>query len=176
MPLAEHDARVDDLGVPEHVHRAAGGEESVCSARGGMGVVVVGVVHGEPTGNSEPALLTLMADGDIPYELAHDILRVLDVQHEDDIERLADFNPLASLNTLFPDQPALGEIDAISGRLREDQRALQAQIDQLQADLRRDQDPDRMQLIQEMIGVRARREPATARVLTPLLCRNCSRR
>ena len=96
-----------------------------------------------------------MAGDEIPFELAHDILRVLEVQHEDDIERLADFNPLGSLNTLFPDQASLSEIAAIQGRLKEDQRALQAQIDQLQAELRRDQDPDRMQLIQEMIGVRS---------------------
>ncbi|KZV93409.1 hypothetical protein EXIGLDRAFT_612935 [Exidia glandulosa HHB12029] len=93
-----------------------------------------------------------MSAHEIPYELAQDILRVLDVQHEDDIERLASFSPLASLNALFPDQAALAELDAVQGRLREDQRALQTQIDELQNELRRDQDPDRMQLIQEMIG------------------------
>ena len=90
---------------------------------------------------------------DLPPELAASILRVLDVQHEDELERLADFEVVPPLNALFPDQPTLSQIDAIHGRLQEDQRLLQEQIDVLQAELRRDQDPDRMQLIQEMIGV-----------------------
>ncbi|KAH7107994.1 Vps53-like protein [Auriculariales sp. MPI-PUGE-AT-0066] len=90
--------------------------------------------------------------GELPPELAQSILRVLDVQHEDELERLADFDPVPPLNALFPDHPSLSQIEAIQGRLREDERALQEQIDELYVELRRDQDPGRMQLIQEMIG------------------------
>lgn len=94
----------------------------------------------------------LHTGNDIPRELAQDILRVLDVQHEDELERLSDFSPLGSLNALFPDQASLAQIEAVQGRLREDQRLLQEQINELQEELRRDQDQDKMQLIQEMIG------------------------
>ncbi|TCD68264.1 Vacuolar protein sorting-associated protein 53 [Steccherinum ochraceum] len=97
-----------------------------------------------------------MYEDTLPHELILSIQRVLDLHPNPDADPLDvitnDFNPVKVLNSYFPDEAALGQLDAIQARLIQNELELRQQIEELQQELRRDQDPNRMQLIQEMIS------------------------
>ncbi|CDO68963.1 hypothetical protein BN946_scf184782.g11 [Trametes cinnabarina] len=95
-------------------------------------------------------------ENELPPELILSIERILDLHgqgEQDPLERLTnDFDPIGVLNEYFPNEAALGQLEAVQARLAESERALQSEIDSLREELRKDQDPSRMQLIQEMIS------------------------
>ncbi|KAI0633222.1 Vps53-like protein [Trametes polyzona] len=97
-----------------------------------------------------------LREDELPPELILSIERILDLHAQADTDPLDtltnDFNPLGVLNDYFPNEAALGQLEAVQARLAENERALQSEIDSLREELRRDQDPSRMQLIQEMIS------------------------
>ncbi|KAF8606385.1 hypothetical protein BDV93DRAFT_520691 [Ceratobasidium sp. AG-I] len=89
---------------------------------------------------------------DIPAPLLLRIQNILDLPPSNEADALAGFDPVSSLNTLFPDEASLAQADAIQARLNGELREIQNEIDTLRAELRRDQEPARMQLIQELIA------------------------
>ncbi|OSD06968.1 hypothetical protein PYCCODRAFT_1431153 [Trametes coccinea BRFM310] len=95
-------------------------------------------------------------EDELPPELIISIERILDLHAQGEADPLGkltnDFNPIGVLNDYFPDEAALGQLEAVQSKLAESERALQHEIDTLRAELRKDQDPSRMQLIQEMIS------------------------
>ncbi|OJT15430.1 Vacuolar protein sorting-associated protein 53 -like protein [Trametes pubescens] len=97
-----------------------------------------------------------LREDELPPELILSIERILDLHAQadtDPLDRLTnDFNSISVLNDYFPNEAALGQLEAVQARLAENERALQSEIDSLREELRRDQDPSRMQLIQEMIS------------------------
>ncbi|KAG5651871.1 hypothetical protein H0H81_007118 [Sphagnurus paluster] len=100
-----------------------------------------------------------MHDDELPQEVILAIQRVLEIHTSDEDSDLFNpltydtpFNPIPVLNDLFPHEASLAHLEAVSARLSETQRELEAEIDVLQGELRRSQDPERMQLIQEMIS------------------------
>ncbi|KAI0745870.1 Vps53-like protein [Earliella scabrosa] len=97
-----------------------------------------------------------LREDELPPELILSIERILDLHatpESDPLDRLTnDFNPVGVLNNYFPDEAALGQLEAVQARLAQNERELQAEIDALREELRKDQDPSRMQLIQEMIS------------------------
>ena len=114
-----------------------------------------------------------MPDDELPHEVVLSIQRVLSLESNPQSDPLdvlsSDFTPVDLLNRFFPDgmyasfgcastltlstEASLGHIDAVQGRLVQNELDLQHEIDLLQDELKRDQDPGRMQLIQEMISV-----------------------
>ncbi|KAH8107895.1 Vps53-like protein [Cristinia sonorae] len=92
----------------------------------------------------------------LPHELILSIQRVLNLQRSADTDPLDvltnNFNPVGILNSYFPDEAALGQLDAVQARLAQNELDLQHQIEELRLELRREQDPNRMQQIQEMIS------------------------
>ncbi|KAI0744093.1 Vps53-like protein [Daedaleopsis nitida] len=103
-----------------------------------------------------PAPMFRIREDELPPELILSIERILDLHttpNSDALDKLTnDFNPTAVLNDYFPNEAALGQLEAVQARLAENERDLQAEIDALREELRKDQDPSRMQLIQEMIS------------------------
>ncbi|KAI0829823.1 Vps53-like protein [Trametes gibbosa] len=97
-----------------------------------------------------------LREDELPPELILSIERILDLHAHADtdaLDRLTnDFNPIGVLNDYFPNEAALGQMEAVQTRLAENERALQEEIHLLREELRKDQDPSRMQLIQEMIS------------------------
>ncbi|RDX42721.1 hypothetical protein OH76DRAFT_1362271 [Lentinus brumalis] len=97
-----------------------------------------------------------LREDELPPELILSIERILDLHttpDTDPLDRLTnDFNPVGVLNDYFPDEAALGQLEAVQAKLAQNERELQAEIDALREELRKDQDPSRMQLIQEMIS------------------------
>ncbi|KAI0358545.1 hypothetical protein OH77DRAFT_1420941 [Trametes cingulata] len=97
-----------------------------------------------------------LREDELPPELILSIERILDLHargEADPLDKLTnEFNPIGVLNDYFPDEAALGQLEAVQARLAESERALQSEIDSLREELRKDQDPSRMQLIQEMIS------------------------
>ncbi|RPD57521.1 hypothetical protein L226DRAFT_503394 [Lentinus tigrinus ALCF2SS1-7] len=97
-----------------------------------------------------------LREDELPPELILSIERILDLHatpDTDPLDRLTnDFNPVGVLNDYFPDEAALGQLEAVQAKLAQNERELQAEIDTLREELRKDQDPSRMQLIQEMIS------------------------
>ncbi|KAI9067270.1 hypothetical protein FKP32DRAFT_1673066 [Trametes sanguinea] len=95
-------------------------------------------------------------EDELPPELILSIERILDLHAQgeaDPLDKLTnDFNPIGVLNNYFPDEAALGQLEAVQAKLAESEKALQNEIDTLRKELRKDQDPSRMQLIQEMIS------------------------
>ncbi|KAJ8494966.1 hypothetical protein ONZ51_g1987 [Trametes cubensis] len=108
----------------------------------------------EPSRLSAPVFR--LREDELPPELILSIERILDLHTQgesDPLSRLTnDFNPIGVLNDYFPDEAALGQLEAVQSRLAESERLLQSEIDTLREELRKDQDPSRMQLIQEMIS------------------------
>ncbi|KAM5534575.1 hypothetical protein V8D89_011779 [Ganoderma adspersum] len=97
-----------------------------------------------------------LREEELPPELILSIERILELHttsDSDPFDSLAnDFNSVAVLNQYFPDEAALGQLEAVQARLAQSERKLQAEIDALREELRKDQNPSRMQLIQEMIS------------------------
>ncbi|PCH36062.1 hypothetical protein WOLCODRAFT_108133 [Wolfiporia cocos MD-104 SS10] len=93
---------------------------------------------------------------ELPIELISSIERILNTcgeEQRDPLETLAnDFNPVKVLNSHFPDEASLGQLEAVQARLAENETELQREIDSLKEELRHNQDPSKMQLIQEMIS------------------------
>ncbi|EMD37699.1 hypothetical protein CERSUDRAFT_136451 [Gelatoporia subvermispora B] len=92
---------------------------------------------------------------EIPPEVILRIERVLEIQGQEGelLDRLSnDFNAVATLNSYFPDESSLSQLEAVQKRLAQKEQQLQTEIDALKEELRRDSDPSRMQLIQEMIS------------------------
>ncbi|KAI6033241.1 Vps53-like protein [Pisolithus orientalis] len=93
---------------------------------------------------------------DLSEQLIQSVHKVLQLDPDsinDPLDELSnEFNPVDVLNQLFPDEASLTQLEAVQGRLAEDERLLQQEIDTLEEELRRDQDPNRIQLIQEMIS------------------------
>ncbi|EJD03009.1 uncharacterized protein FOMMEDRAFT_108090 [Fomitiporia mediterranea MF3/22] len=93
---------------------------------------------------------------DLPHEVILSIERILNVEnapYSDSLDTLSSqFNPVRSLNELFPDEASLAQLEAVQIRLAQDVELIQAEIDSLHAELQRNQDPQKMQLIQEMIS------------------------
>ncbi|EIW62635.1 uncharacterized protein TRAVEDRAFT_160554 [Trametes versicolor FP-101664 SS1] len=106
--------------------------------------------------NRIPTPAFRLREDELPPELILSIERILDLHAQadtDPLERLTnDFDSINVLNDYFPNEAALGQLEAVQARLAENERALQDEIDSLREELRRDQDPSRMQLIQEMIS------------------------
>ncbi|KAI0645796.1 Vps53-like protein [Trametes meyenii] len=103
-----------------------------------------------------PAPAYRLREDELPTELILSIERILDLHAQGDADPLGrltnEFNPIGVLNDYFPDEAALGQLEAVQTRLAESERALQEEIDSLREELRQNQDPSRMQLIQEMIS------------------------
>ncbi|KAG8779816.1 Vacuolar protein sorting-associated protein 53, partial [Ceratobasidium sp. 428] len=78
--------------------------------------------------------------------------KVADLPPTNSADALAGFDPVASLNELFPDEASLARVDAVQSQLNESIREIQEEINGLRLELRRDQEPARMQLIQELIA------------------------
>ncbi|KAH9942364.1 Vps53-like protein [Epithele typhae] len=97
-----------------------------------------------------------LREDELPPDLILSIERILNIHAHEDADALDkltnDFNPVPVLNEYFPDEAALGQMEAVQARLAQNERELQAEIDALREELRKDQDPSRMQLIQEMIS------------------------
>ncbi|TBU33936.1 Vps53-like protein [Dichomitus squalens] len=97
-----------------------------------------------------------LRDDELPPELILSIERILELHTTSDtdpLEKLTNyFDPIGVLNEYFPDEAALGQLEAVQERLAQNERDLQAEINALREELRKDQDPSRMQLIQEMIS------------------------
>ncbi|KAG8744498.1 Vacuolar protein sorting-associated protein 53 [Ceratobasidium sp. 414] len=87
-----------------------------------------------------------------PTPLILRIQNILDLPPTNSPDALAGFDPVASLNELFPDEASLARVAAVQAQLDENIREIQAEIDGLRTELRRDQEPARMQLIQELIA------------------------
>ncbi|KAI0075132.1 hypothetical protein K474DRAFT_1691959 [Panus rudis PR-1116 ss-1] len=92
----------------------------------------------------------------LPHELVLSIQRVLEIQGGDDADPfdrfLHEFDSIQIINSYFPDEAALGQLEAVQIRLNDNERLIQHQVNELQEELRRNQDPSRMQLLQEMIS------------------------
>ncbi|TFK53541.1 hypothetical protein OE88DRAFT_1655697 [Heliocybe sulcata] len=94
-------------------------------------------------------------DDHLPHEVLLSLQRVLNVEDKesDPLSALTDdFNPVQVINSYFPDEASLAQIESVQAKLVQDEEQLQREIDALQEELRRDQNPRRMQLIQEMIS------------------------
>ncbi|KAI6131588.1 Vps53-like protein [Pisolithus croceorrhizus] len=93
---------------------------------------------------------------DLPQQLIHSIHQALDLNPDsinNPLDELSnEFKSVDVLNQLFPDEASLTQLEAVQGRLAEDERLLQQEILMLEDELGRDQDPSRIQLIQEMIS------------------------
>ncbi|KAG8706362.1 Vacuolar protein sorting-associated protein 53, partial [Ceratobasidium sp. 395] len=87
-----------------------------------------------------------------PTPLILRIQNILDLPPTNSADALAGFDPVASLNELFPDEASLARVDAVQSQLNDSIREIQEEIDGLRLELRRDQEPARMQLIQELIA------------------------
>ncbi|KDQ27540.1 hypothetical protein PLEOSDRAFT_1104224 [Pleurotus ostreatus PC15] len=92
----------------------------------------------------------------LPAEVILSINRILEIsptEAEDALDELSDeFNATTTLNTYFPDEASLAQVESIQARLAEQQQRLQDEIHSLRAELKANQDPGRMHLIQEMIS------------------------
>ncbi|KZT29143.1 hypothetical protein NEOLEDRAFT_1056915 [Neolentinus lepideus HHB14362 ss-1] len=94
-------------------------------------------------------------DDRLPHELLLSLQRVLNVEDEENDSHnslVGDFNTVQVINSYFPNETSLSQIESVQARLAQDEEQLQKEIDSLQEELRRDQNPRRMQLIQEMIS------------------------
>ncbi|KAI0084909.1 Vps53-like protein [Irpex rosettiformis] len=93
-------------------------------------------------------------DDALPHELILSIQRILDIQHDSDpLDDLSDdFNPVNTLNGIFPNEESLGQLETVQAHLAQNELQLQQEIKSLQDELRKEQDPSRMQSIQEMIS------------------------
>ncbi|KAG8970352.1 Vacuolar protein sorting-associated protein 53 [Tulasnella sp. 419] len=86
-------------------------------------------------------------------EVVSSIQRILTVEEpKESIEVLSDFTPIDTLNSLFPDEESLSQLEEVQKNLVEEQEKIQAEINALRKELQKDQDPGRMQLIQELIS------------------------
>ncbi|KAG8906708.1 Vacuolar protein sorting-associated protein 53 [Tulasnella sp. 403] len=94
-----------------------------------------------------------MQHKELPPEVISGIQRILKLDAPSDpLDILTNFSPVDTLNTLFPDESSLSELEAIQAKLATQQQELQSEIDVLRGELRKNQDPGRMQLIQELIS------------------------
>ncbi|KLO18398.1 hypothetical protein SCHPADRAFT_993623 [Schizopora paradoxa] len=98
-----------------------------------------------------------MHEMEIPHDVLLSIQRILNLQENvegnGDLASLSsDFSPVGVLNTLFPDEASLANIETIQTRLAEDAHDLRQEIESLKEELETEQDPQRMQLLQEMIS------------------------
>ncbi|TFK66526.1 hypothetical protein BDN72DRAFT_844204 [Pluteus cervinus] len=93
---------------------------------------------------------------DLPIDVIESIQRILGNQepkNDDPLDAFGtDFDTVAVLNTLFPEESSLAHIEAVNNKLANTQRELQNEINSLQRELQESQDPNRMQFIQEMIS------------------------
>ncbi|KAF7782136.1 hypothetical protein Agabi119p4_1512 [Agaricus bisporus var. burnettii] len=88
-----------------------------------------------------------MQTDELPHEIVLAIERALESAPENQ-----EFNPLAIINELFPNEASLAYIDSVDRKLNETQSKFQKEIDELQEELKKNQDPERMSMIQEMIS------------------------
>ncbi|KZT42510.1 hypothetical protein SISSUDRAFT_1041476 [Sistotremastrum suecicum HHB10207 ss-3] len=91
-------------------------------------------------------------NAELPREVVVSIQRILDIQPSEPLDALTNFKPIETINTLFPNETALQDVQSVQTRLEQEQQELQAQISALLTELKENQDRNRMHAIQEMIG------------------------
>ncbi|KAF5328679.1 hypothetical protein D9619_011656 [Psilocybe cf. subviscida] len=93
---------------------------------------------------------------DLPHEVILSIQRVLEIQPDEEVDRLdglsEKFNAVEILNDFFPDEASLAHLEDVGARLAETHEELRKEVVSLQAELKASQDPERMSVIQEMIS------------------------
>ncbi|KAG9000397.1 Vacuolar protein sorting-associated protein 53 [Tulasnella sp. JGI-2019a] len=90
---------------------------------------------------------------ELSVEIVADIQRILKLDSgTTGLDALNGFDPVETLNSLFPNEEALGNLAEVQVDLARQQAELQEMISMYRAELQRDQDPGRMQLVQELIS------------------------